>query len=74
VSGDRDRLLAELQQQADRRQAAQAVARDAIAEIAKLLPAAIEAGISKREISRRTGLSRVTIDELLRRRAPADDQ
>jgi DNA-binding transcriptional regulator LsrR (DeoR family) len=66
---DRDRLLRELRRQADRRRAARETARDAMAEIAKLLPAAIEAGIPKREISRQTGLSRVTIDELLRRRA-----
>jgi DNA-binding transcriptional regulator LsrR (DeoR family) len=66
VSDDRDRLLQELRQQADRRRDARVTARDALAEIAKLLPAAVDAGISKREISRQTGLSRVTIDGLLR--------
>jgi hypothetical protein len=68
VSVARDRLLRELDRQADLRHAAQASAQEAMAEIARLLPAAIEAGISKREISRRTGVSRTWIDELLGQR------
>jgi hypothetical protein len=38
------------------------------ATIAALIPAAIEAGLGKREIARLTSVSRVWIDELLRRR------
>ena len=41
---------------------------EALKEIADLLPSALEAGITKIEIQRLTGVSRPTIDRLLRER------
>ena len=73
VSGDRDALLAQLAEEGDRRRTAQATERAAVEVIAQLIPQALNAGISKREISRCTGLSRPWIDELLRRHG-ADTQ
>ncbi len=67
VSGNRDALLARLAEEGDRRRTAQATERAAVEAIAKLIPRALNAGISKREISRCTGLSRPWIDELLQR-------
>jgi hypothetical protein len=68
VSDDRERLLQQLAAHAERRRAALDMASSEMNEIAELIPAAIRAGISKREISRRTGVSRTWIDELLERR------
>lgn len=68
MSRDQERLLAELERQAELRRAAETSERQALDAIAELIPQAIAAGISKREISRRTGLSRVWMDEMLRRR------
>jgi hypothetical protein len=67
VSDDRERLLEQLSDHAERRRDAQETATAEMAEIAKLIPAAIDAGISKREMSRRTGVSRTWIDRLLER-------
>jgi DNA invertase Pin-like site-specific DNA recombinase len=72
VSDEGERLLSALQAQARQRQQAQAAARDALQRIADLLPAALEAGLSKRTISKATGISRMTLDELLRRSAARD--
>jgi hypothetical protein len=74
VSDQRDELLSALREQAERRRVARETASDAMTEIAKLLPLAIEAGIRKSEIARETGLSRVTIDGALRRREEADPE
>jgi transcriptional regulator with XRE-family HTH domain len=65
VPDDRDRLLEQLQAKGDRRREVQSAEREVLDEIAALLPAALSAGISKREIARRTGLSRPWIDHLL---------
>jgi hypothetical protein len=67
VDGARERLVAQLKEQGERRRAAQTAEREAVAAIGKLLPKALDAGISKREIARLTGLSRPWIDELLQR-------
>jgi hypothetical protein len=72
VTPDREHLLAEFERQAEIRRAAKASDREALDAIAALIPEAIAAGISKREISRRTGVSRVWMDEMLRRRADED--
>ncbi len=68
VDDEAARLLAELRDRGARRKAARETDREELAAIAAILPHAIELGIAKREIARSTGLSRVTIDELLRRR------
>jgi ribonuclease PH len=70
VPSNADRLRAELQDRGARRREARETDRSETAEIALLIPRALQAGITKSEISRYTGLSRVWIDELLRR----DDQ
>jgi DNA-binding transcriptional regulator LsrR (DeoR family) len=67
VSDQRDELLRQLGEHAESRRRALEDASAEMEEIARLIPAAIEAGISKREISRRTGVSRTWIDELLDR-------
>lgn len=66
MSDDQARLTEELQRLGDRRREAQAVEREILDAIARLLPTALSAGISKREIARRTGLSRPWIDHLLK--------
>jgi hypothetical protein len=72
VHEDRESLLAQLDEHGQRRRAAHAAQQESMDAIASLLPRALNAGIPKREIARRTGLSRVWIDELLRR-ADRDD-
>lgn len=64
---DRERLIAQLREHGDRRRAAEAVSREELERIAELVPAAIKAGIAKREIARLTGVSRPTIDAILKR-------
>jgi hypothetical protein len=64
---DPERLRAQLRQHGERRRAARQADRDELEAIAELLPEAMRAGISKREIERLTGVSRPWIDELLRR-------
>jgi hypothetical protein len=56
-----------LNEHGDRRRAARATDRRELSEIAKLVPVAIRAGISKHEIARLTGVSRPWINELLSR-------
>jgi hypothetical protein len=60
-------LRAELRAEGDRLRAAQEADADAHAVIARLLPAALEAGLSKREIARLAGVSRPWMDKVLRR-------
>jgi DNA invertase Pin-like site-specific DNA recombinase len=67
VTNDRERLTAQLHEHGDRRRAARDVDRKELDAIAELLPQALRAGISKREVVRLTGVSRTWIDELLRR-------
>jgi hypothetical protein len=67
VADDPERLRARLRDHGERRRAARQADRDELEAIAQLLPHALRAGISKREIERLTGVSRPWIDELLRR-------
>jgi hypothetical protein len=69
VTDDQERLRAELQAEGDRLRAAELLSSDAHAAIAALLPSAIEAGLSKREIARLAGVGRPWIDKTLRRNA-----
>lgn len=64
---DRQRLAEQLRQHGRRRHEADAASRRELDAIAALLPAALEAGISKREIARLARVSRPTLDEMLRR-------
>jgi hypothetical protein len=68
VTPDRESLRAELLAQGDVLRAAQAADAEAHAEIAKLLPVAIDAGLSKREIARLAGVGRPWIDKTLQER------
>jgi hypothetical protein len=65
VSDETTKLRGELARRGQRRKEALASADEALREIAELLPAALEAGITKVEIQRLTGVSRPTIDALL---------
>jgi hypothetical protein len=68
MSDKRARLSRQLQRAgASRRKNLEAVD-ESLAQIAELLPAALEAGFTKTEIERLTGVSRPTIDALLRER------
>jgi hypothetical protein len=69
VDSDRERLRAQLQEHGDRRRAARAVEREQLDAIAALLPLALSAGISKREIARLTGVSRPWLEALIERDA-----
>jgi DNA invertase Pin-like site-specific DNA recombinase len=65
VNSDGERLRAQLQDHGDRRRAARAVEREQLQAIVRLLPQALSAGISKREIARLTGVSRTWIEALI---------
>lgn len=67
MESDAERLRAQLQAHGARRLAARQADREELAAIAQLIPDAVEAGVTKREIARFTGMSRVWINELLRR-------
>jgi DNA invertase Pin-like site-specific DNA recombinase len=67
MADDRERLIAQLREHGARRRAAEATSAEELERIARLIPAAIEAGIPKREIARLTGVSRPTIDAILSR-------
>ena len=67
MTDDRERLTTQLHEHGERRRAARDADREELDAIAKLLPQALRAGISKREVVRLTGVSRTWIDELLRR-------
>jgi CRP-like cAMP-binding protein len=69
VTAARVRLTSRLRAHGERRRAAEATSERELGAIAKLLPEAIEVGISKAEIARLTGVSRPTIDAILRDRA-----
>ena len=64
---DRQRLAAQLREHGRRRHEADATSRRELDATAELLPAALEAGISKREIARLARVSRPTLDEMLKR-------
>ena len=68
MTGTREQLTAQLAEHGDRRRAARDADRKELDAIAALLPQALRAGISKREVVRLTGVSRTWHDELLRRR------
>jgi hypothetical protein len=65
---ERAKLRRQLQRHAAKRRQSLDAAAEALKEIADLLPSALEAGITKIEIQRLTGVSRPTIDRLLRER------
>jgi hypothetical protein len=68
MADDRAKLRRQLQRHGVRRRQALDVADQALQDIAELLPAALDAGITKTEMQRLTGVSRPTIDSLLRDR------
>jgi hypothetical protein len=65
VTDERQRIARELQRHAAHRKKNLAAADDELAQIAKLLPAALRVGITKMDVHRLTGISRPTIDALL---------
>jgi hypothetical protein len=65
---DPEALRAELLAEGERLRAAQRADAQAHAAIARLLPAALEAGLSKREIARISGVSRPWMDKVLSER------
>jgi hypothetical protein len=68
MSDSAAQLRRQLRRYGARRQQSLDAADQALAAIAGLLPDALEAGITKTEIQRLTGVSRPTIDALLRTR------
>jgi hypothetical protein len=68
---ERERLRNELQEHGDRRRAARETDRRELEHIAGLLPRALQAGISKREIARLAGVSRPWIEQLIARQDDA---
>jgi hypothetical protein len=66
VSDERERLKAELRMHGDRLREAQAADEREHEAIAKLVPRAIDAGISKREIARLAAVGRPWIDKTMR--------
>jgi hypothetical protein len=68
MSTDRQRLAEQLREHGRRRHEADAASRRELDAIAALLPEALDAGISKREIARLARVSRPTLDEMLKRR------
>jgi Fic family protein len=68
MTDERAKLRRQLQRHAAKRRQSLDAAEAALKEIADLLPFALEAGITKIEIQRLTGVSRPTIDRLLRER------
>jgi hypothetical protein len=65
MADERAKLRRQLQRHGERRRQSLDAADEALKEIADLLPSALEAGITKTEIQRLTGVSRPTIDALL---------
>jgi hypothetical protein len=65
VTEDRESLIAELQTHGTRLRAARDDERDELDAIAKLLPRAIAAGVSRHEIARLTGVGRPWINRKL---------
>ena len=64
---DPDSLRAQLQEHGDRLRELDLSRREEHEAIARLIPEALQAGLSKREITRLTSVSRTWIDEILRR-------
>ena len=69
MAEDSEALREELRTHGDRLRVADAARREEHAAIAQLVPRAIDAGLTKREISRLTGVSRPWIDTILSRQA-----
>jgi CRP-like cAMP-binding protein len=69
MSDERERLRAQLREHADRRRDGLATAREELDAIAQLLPRALDLGIKKVELAELTGLSRPTINALLKGRS-----
>ena len=67
MAADPDSLRTQLQEHGDRLRGLDQSRREEHEAIAKLIPRALEAGVSKREITRLTSVSRTWIDEILRR-------
>lgn len=65
---ERAKLRRQLQRHAAKRRKSLDAAEEALKEIAELLPSALDAGVTKLEIQRLTGVSRPTIDRLLHER------
>jgi hypothetical protein len=68
MSDATERLRAQLREHGDQRRQAREADRREMEAIAKLLPDALAAGISKREITRLTGISRPWIERLMANR------
>jgi hypothetical protein len=68
MSDEVAKLRRQLQRHGAKRRQSLDAAEQALHDIAELLPSALVAGITKREIQRLTGVSRPTIDALLRER------
>jgi hypothetical protein len=68
VSDERERLEAELRMHGDRLRELQVADHREHEAIAQLLPRALEAGISKREIARLAAVGRPWIDKTMRAR------
>jgi hypothetical protein len=73
VPNERERLKALLREHGDRLREAQAVDHVEHEAIAELLPRALDAGLSKREIARLAGVGRPWIDKTVRERAKRAD-
>ena len=65
---DAEVLRVQLRAAAERLRAAERADAEARDDIARLLPVALDAGLSKREISRLTGVGRPWMDKVLRER------
>jgi hypothetical protein len=65
---DAEALRTELRELGERLRAAQDADAETHSQIARLLPAALDAGLSKREIARLSGASRPWMDKVLRDR------
>jgi hypothetical protein len=62
----RDEIAAKLTTEGKRRERARAEAKAATAEIRKLAPRALKAGMPKRDVARLARVSRPALDELLK--------
>jgi hypothetical protein len=71
MASEKDRIAAELRRHGDRRRRGLETAQAELDAIGALLPEALDAGLSKFDIHRLTGVGRPTIDSLLRRRDEA---
>ena len=67
MSDDQRRLRAQLQAHRQSRERGLAMAREELDAISELLPQALDAGIRKVELAELTGLSRPTINALLKK-------